>query len=140
MGSAGIRRGCWVALLLCAAVGVAGCSGDRDTGEGRRVEATVKRFSLARGREACNLMTHGELIRVYGRSTATPRAARAACLAASRRFTGQPIDVTFVRITKTNAAHLTARTLDGKRYFSVTLSKRRGRWLIDSVMPIPRPG
>lgn len=128
------------ALALCAALALAGCSGDRDTGEGRKVEHAVKEFALARGRVACDLMTHGELQRVYGRSIETPLESRQACLRASTRFQGQPVDVSFVRITKTTQAHATARTLDGKTYFAVTLSKRRGRWLIDAVMPIAKPG
>ena len=39
--------------VLCAAIALAGCSGERDTSEGRKVESVVKQFALAHGPEAC---------------------------------------------------------------------------------------
>ena len=119
------RRWCLIGLL------VAGCSGDRDTSEGRRIEAVVKRFALSHGPEACGLLTTKAATTVYG--------GRSNCVARSKRFEGQPVDVTFVKISSSTGAHATAKTLDGSRYWTVNLHKQRGRWLIDSITIAQRP-
>ena len=129
-----------VAALACLGVVGAGCSGERDTGKGREVEAVVKRFAAADGPEACELLDGHALVRVYGRSTRDLSASRASCLKASKRFAGAPVEVTFVKFSQPTTAHATVRTPDGHRYFAVTLAKRRGRWLIDTVAPVPKPG
>jgi len=49
------------------------------------------------------------------------------------------VDVLFVRFNGPRAAHATARTPDGHRYFIVALIKPRGEWKIESVSPSPRP-
>ncbi|MFL5780820.1 MAG: hypothetical protein ACJ760_05880 [Thermoleophilaceae bacterium] len=129
-----------VAVALALAVAVCGCSGDRDTGEGRKIEAVVKRFSLASGPDACALMTPKALATVYGRGSPDPSAGRARCLAASKKFSGEPITITFVKLTDATTARATAKTPGGRRYFTVALEKRRGRWLINAVTPAQRPG
>jgi hypothetical protein len=138
MGRVRITRA-GAAAALCAGLLMAGCSGDRDTGEGRKVEAVVKRFALSHGPDACGLLTAKAVTTVYGETSADPTVARAHCTAQSKRFEGQPVDVTFVRINTSTAAHATAKTLDGRRYYSVALQKQRGRWLIDSISPAQRP-
>src|SRR3954468_22449519 len=129
-----------VAVAIVAVVGLNGCSGDRDTGEGRKIEAVVKRFSLASGADACSLMTPKALATVYGRGSLDASVGRARCVAASKKFSGQPITITFVKLTDSNTAHATAKTPGGRRYFTVALEKRRGRWLINAVTPAQRPG
>jgi hypothetical protein len=132
-----------VLALACAAacVGAAGCSGDRDTGEGKRITAVVKRFALSSGPDACALLTPKALATVYGRGSLDPSVGRTRCVAASKKFSGQPVSVTFVKITDPTTAHATAHTTGAAgRYFSVALQKRRGRWLIDAVTPTQRPG
>lgn len=126
----------------CAGVALvlAGCSGQRDTSEGRRIETVVKQFALSHGREACDLMTHKALLTVYGAGATTPAAARAHCIARSPRFRGAPVDITYVSISSATSAHATAKTPDGRKYFSVGLAKVRGRWLIDAVTAMARPG
>jgi hypothetical protein len=126
--------------LACAALAVVGCSGDRDTGEGRKIEAVVKRFSLSSGPEACSLMTPKALVTVYGHGSLDPAVGKTRCVAASKRFSGQAAVVTFVRISDSTTAHASAKTSDSRRYFSVGLKKRRGRWLINSVATAQRPG
>jgi hypothetical protein len=134
-----MRRGPVTLAVLCLGLALAGCSGDRDTGEGRRIEAAVKRFALSHGRDACSQMTHKALVRVYGGASNDPSVGRARCLARSARFEGQPVEVTFVKIKSSSDAQATARTLDGRRYWTVGVLKRRGRWLIDSVATAQRP-
>jgi hypothetical protein len=134
-----ITRAAAVAAL-CGGLALSGCSGDRDTGEGRKIEAAVKRFALSHGRETCNLMSHRELARVYGGKSDNPVVGKANCLARSPRFRGQPVEVTFVKLKSSTDANATARTLDGHRYWSVGLLKHRGQWLIQSVAAIQRPG
>jgi hypothetical protein len=134
-----MRRGRFTLAALCAGLALAGCSGDRDTGEGRKIEAAVKRFALSHGRDACSLMTHKALVRVYGGTSNEPSVGRARCLARSVKFQGQAVDVTFVKIKSSSDAQATARTLDGRRYWTVGVLKRRGRWLIDSVVTAQRP-
>ena len=129
-----------VAVLAAMATAVSGCSGDRDTGEGRKIETVIRRFSLASGADACSLMTPKALATVYGRGSLDASVGRARCVAASKKFSGQPITVTFVKITDSTTAHATAKTPGGRRYFSVALEKRRGRWLINGVTPARRPG
>jgi hypothetical protein len=128
------------AALACIAIALAGCSGDRDSGEGRKIEAVVKRFALASGPEACSLMTSKALTTVYGRGSLDPAVGRARCVAASKKFSGQAVAVTFVKITDSRTANATAKTSDGRRYFKVALEKSRGRWLISSVAAAQRPG
>jgi hypothetical protein len=126
--------------LLCAAIGLSGCSGDRESEEGRKIEAVVKRFAVSSGPDACSLMTAKALTTVYGHGSLDPAAGRARCVAASKRFSGEAVTVTFVNIKDATTANATARAPDGNRYFSVGLEKRRGRWLINAVTPRPRPG
>jgi hypothetical protein len=127
------------AALACAALAIAGCSGDRDTGEGRKIEALVKRFALSSGPDACSLMTPKALVTVYGHGSLDPTVGKTRCIAASKRFSGEAVAVTFVRISDSTTAHATAKTPGGRRYFSVGLKKRRGRWLINSVATAQRP-
>lgn len=128
------------AALACVVLVVAGCSGDRDTTEGRKISAAVKRFALARGPDACAQMTPKALMAVYGHGQSPLDVSKANCLAASKRFSGAPVAITFVKITDSTSAHATAKTPDGRRYYSVSLKKRHGRWLINSVIPTQRPG
>jgi hypothetical protein len=138
MGRRTITRA--VALgALCAGLALTGCSGDRDTGEGRKVESVVKRFAQSHGRDACNLMTHRALARVYGGTSDSPAVGKVQCLAKSGRFEGQPVAVTFVKIKSSTEAQATAKTLDGRRYWTVAVRKLRGRWLIDAVTTAQRP-
>ena len=130
----------FAAVALASAAALAGCSGDRDTSEGRKIEAAVKRFALASGPEACSELTPKALKTVYGRGVASPAVAKATCIKASKRFSGQAVSVTFVKFTDATDAHATAKTADGQRYYSVGLAKRHGRWLINAVTPTPRPG
>jgi hypothetical protein len=125
---------------LFAALALAGCSGARDTGEGRRIEALVKRFALAHGPDACDLLTTKALVKLYARGRGTLAAGRAGCIARSRRFEGQRVDVTFVKFRTAHSAHATARTGGGRRFYSVGVEKHHGRWLVDSVSSIARPG
>jgi hypothetical protein len=125
---------------LAVAVTLVGCSGDRDTGEGKKVAAVVKRFALASGPDACSLLTPKALATVYGRGSLSATEGRKRCLAASKTFSGEPVSITFVKITDSTTAHATAKTPGGRRYFSVALAKRHGRWLIDAVVPAQRPG
>jgi hypothetical protein len=125
---------------LCASLAMAGCSGERDTSEGRRVEATIKRFALSHGPDACNMLSGKGVVIVYGNGSTDPRVARANCVAHSKRFKGQPVDVTFVNLNSKTQAHATARTLDRKRYYVVALLKLHGRWRIESVTAQQKPG
>ena len=127
------------AAALCAALAVAGCSGQRDTHEGRRVEAVVKQFALSHGPETCAMFTARNLVSVYGGKDVTLRAARAHCTARSRGFQGEQVDVTFVKLNTPTAAHASARSLDGKRFWTVGLLKLHGRWFIDSVARQQKP-
>jgi hypothetical protein len=129
-----------VAALTAVATVTVGCSGDRDTSEGRKIEAVVKRFSLASGADACALMTRKALATVYGRGSLDASVGRTRCVAASKKFSGQPVTITFVKLTDSTTAHATAKTPGGRRYFTVALEKRRGRWLINAVTPAQRPG
>jgi hypothetical protein len=138
MGRRRITRAAGLAAL-CAGLALTGCSGDRDTGEGRKIESVVKRFALSHGRDACNLMTHKALSRVYGGTSDSAAVAKARCLAKSGSFEGQPVAVTFVKLKSSTDAQATAKTLDGHRFWSVGVRKLRGRWLIDSVVSAPRP-
>ena len=115
-----------VACLL-----LAGCSGDRDTDEGRKIEAIVRAFALSDGAAACDMLTRKAVTTVYR--------GRAACVGASKKFSGEPVEVTFVKISSDTGAHATVKSPDGHRYWSVGLQKRRGRWLIDSVTRAQRP-
>lgn len=126
--------------VLCAAVALAGCSGERDTSEGRKVEAVVKRFALAHGPEACGMMSHHALRHVYGGLSGDPRVGRSRCLKLSRQFSSEPIEVTFVQFSGAREAHASARALDRRRYYAVGLIKPRGRWLIQSVSVKSRQG
>ncbi|HEX8075646.1 MAG TPA: hypothetical protein VF545_11770 [Thermoleophilaceae bacterium] len=128
------------AAALCAGLAVAGCSGERDTSEGRRVEAVVKRFALSHGPETCALFTAKAVVSVYGLSSRSPRVARANCLARSKTFEGAPVTVTFVKINTDTSAHASAQTPDGKSFYTVGLLKLHGRWLIDSVVRKQKPG
>ena len=131
MGRARTTR--WAAVAaLCTALGVAGCSGERDTGEGRKIEAVVKRFALADGPAGCDLLTTKALARLYS--------GRAGCVKRARRFQAQRVDVTFVKFRTSNSARATAKTRDGRRYWTVGVERHHGRWLVDSVTSIPRPG
>ena len=96
---------------LCAglALAVAGCSGQRDTSEGRRVEAVVKQFALSHGPDTCAYFTARAVVSVYGINDTRPSAARAHCLAQSKHFNGAPVGVTFVKINTPTAAHASAR-------------------------------
>jgi hypothetical protein len=123
----------------CALLAISGCSGDRDSDEGRKIEAVVKRFSLASGPDACSLMTGKALTTVYGRGSLDPAAARKRCVAESKRFSGEAATVTFVKVNDSNTAHATAKT-PGGRFFSVALEKHGGRWLVNGVTPRPRGG
>lgn len=124
----------------CAGLALTGCSGARDTGEGRKIETLVKRFALADGPEACFLLTDGALVKLYAGKARTLTAGRAGCLGRSERFEGQRVDVTFVKFRTAHSAHATARTHDGRHYYSVGVEKHHGRWLVDSVSSIARPG
>lgn len=127
------------AAALCAALALAGCSGQRDTHEGRKVEAVVKQFALSRGPETCAMFTTRALVSVYGGREVTPRAARVHCLARSRRFQGERVDVTFVKLNTPTTAHASARSLDRRQFWTVGLLKFHGRWLIDSVARQQKP-
>ena len=125
--------------VLGASLALAGCSGDRDTGEGRRVEAAVKRFALSHGPDACDLFTHHGLTRVYGGASDDPVVAKRRCQRQGARFEGQPVAVTFVKLKSSTDAQATARTLDRRHWYTVALLKRRDRWLIDAVSATPPP-
>jgi hypothetical protein len=127
------------AAALCAGVLIAGCSGERDTGEGRKIEAVIERFALAHGPGACDLLTTKALVRLYGGTGTTRAAGKAGCVARSRRFEGQRVDVTFVKFRTDTSARATAKTHDGRRYYTVAVEKRGGRWLVDAVVGIPKP-
>ena len=127
-------------LAVVTALAIGGCSGDRDTGEGRKISAAVKRFALASGPDACSQMSPKALVTVYGAGSSPLAASKTRCLAASKRFSGERVAITFVKITNSTMAHATARSTDGRRYYSVSLQKRHGRWLINSVIPTQRPG
>jgi len=99
----------------------------------------VKRFALSHGPDACNLLSHRALARVYGGTSDSPAVGKARCRARSARFEGQRVTVTFVNLKSSTDAQATARTLDGRRYWTVGLFKRRGRWLIDSITTAQRP-
>jgi hypothetical protein len=119
-----------IATVL-ASLALAGCSGDRDTDDGRKIEAVIERFALADGPAACDLLTAKAVTTVYR--------SRSACVAKAAAFSGEAVDVTFVKISSDTGAHATAKTPDGRRYWSVGLQKQRGRWLIDSVTRAQRP-
>ena len=127
------------AAALCAGLAIAGCSGERDTGEGRKIEAVIQRFALAHGADACDLLTTKALVRLYAGKSTSRAAGKAGCVAHSRRFEGQRVDVTFVDFRTDTSARATAKTHDGRRYYTVAVEKRGGRWLVDSVAGIPRP-
>jgi hypothetical protein len=135
-----VRFGAVAVTLGCVALALGGCSGDRDTTEGRRIQAVVKRFALSSGPDACSLLTPKALTTVYGRGTLPRAVAKRRCIAASKKFSGESVTITFVKINDSTTAHATAKTLGGRRYFSVGLQKRRGRWFIDAVVPAQRPG
>jgi hypothetical protein len=116
---------------VVACLALAGCSGDRDTGEGRKIEAIVRAFALSDGSAACEMLTNKAVTTVYR--------SRSACIAQSKKFVGEAIDVTFVKISSDTGAHATAKTPDGRRYWSIGLQKRGGRWLIDSITRAQRP-
>jgi hypothetical protein len=139
MGRVSFRRAGAVAVA-CAALVVAGCSGDRDTSEGRKIESVVKRFALSHGPDACDLLTTKAVATVYGHTLLDARASKANCVAKSKRFSGEAVDVTFVKVSSATGAHATAKTLDGRRFYSVGLQKQRGRWRIDSITQAQRPG
>jgi hypothetical protein len=138
MGRRRITRAAGIAPL-CVGLALAGCSGDRDTGEGRRIETAIKQFALSHGRATCNMMSHRELARVYGGASDNAVVGKARCLARSSRFKGAPVEVTFVRIKSSTDAQATARSLDHHRYWTVALLKRRGRWLIEAITTAQRP-
>lgn len=100
----------------------------------------VKAFALAHGPDACLMLTRKALTTVYANRVDDPRLARSRCLAASSKFRGEPVVVTFVSITKPREAHATARTLNRKGWYGVGLIKIRGRWRIESIKPMAKPG
>jgi hypothetical protein len=127
------------AVALCAGLALSGCSGQRDTSEGRKVEAVVKRFALSHGPDTCALLTAKAVVSVYGLTSRSPREARARCVARSKTFKGAPVKITFVKINTDTSAHASAQTPDGKSFYTVGLLKLHGRWLIDSVVRKQRP-
>ena len=135
-----MARGRMAVLGAAAALALAGCSGERDTSEGRKVEAAVKQFAAARGPEACSMLTHHALRHVYGGLSGDPRAGLRRCLALSSRFSAEPIEVTFVQFSGSREAHASAHALDRRRYYAVGLIKPHGRWLIQSVSVKSRAG
>jgi hypothetical protein len=126
-------RAAAAAAATLAALALAGCSGARDTGEGRQIQSAIKAFALADGPDACRMFSQRALVEIYGAGDYDRRVARRNCLARSKRFTGQAVEITFVKLTGDGTAHATARTLDRKRYYTVGLLKRHGRWLIDGI-------
>jgi len=127
------------AAAACAALLLAGCSGQRNTHEGRKIERVIKQFALAHDARACNFLAAKALKQVYGGDTRAQ--GHAACVKQSKRFKGQRVVVTYVDITTKSGAHATARTEDGKRYYALTLIKYRNRrWLIAGINPEAKPG
>ena len=127
------------AAAACAALLLAGCSGQRNTHEGRKIERVIEQFALAHDARACDYLSAKALNAVYGGDTRAQ--GRAACVKASKRFKGQRVVVTYVDITSKSGAHATARTEDGKRYYALTLIKYRNRrWLIAGINPEAKPG
>lgn len=117
--------------MVVACLALAGCSGDRDTDEGRKIEAVVRAFALSDGAPACQMLTTKAVTTVYR--------GRSGCVAKSKAFKGEAVDVTFVKISSDTGAHATAKTKDAERYWSIGLQKQRGRWLIDSITRAQRP-
>jgi hypothetical protein len=142
MADAPLSRAALVGVLCAGlALGAAGCSGQRDTSEGKKIEAAIKRFALSHGPDTCSQLTGRGLISVYGGSDPNPTltSSRARCIKSSKRFQGAPVDVTFVTIVKPTNAHASVRTLDGKHYYVVALLKLHRRWKIDSVSIQAKP-
>lgn len=135
-----LKRATAVAVACAGLLALAGCSGDRDTEEGRRVEAAVKRFALADGPEACGMLTTQALATLYGGRSTDPAAGRRGCLQKSAQFEGERVEITYLRVVRDDeAARATAKTADGSRWFTVSLVKSRDRWLIDSIAQRQRP-
>ena len=140
MRSGPITRAAALALACAGLLALAGCSGDRDTEEGRRAEAAVKRFALADGPEACGMLTTKAVTTLYGGRSTDPNVGRRGCVKKSAQFEGERVVVTYLKLVRDDeAARATAKTADGRRWFTVSLVKSRGRWLIDAIAQRQRP-
>src|SRR5437588_12975230 len=94
------------AAAVCATLVLAGCSGQRNTHEGRKIERVIEQFALAHDARACNFLAAKALKQVYGGDTRAQ--GHAACVKQSRRFKGQRAAVTYVDTPTKSRPHATA--------------------------------
>jgi len=102
------------------------------------VVRTIQSFAAAEGPRACDLLTEGALVRVYG--------GRASCLERSRGFEAGEVKVEEITVTRDgNRATAEARSVGGSQQFTVVAQRvgppgcrppcPQARWRIDSVKP-----
>jgi hypothetical protein len=142
-------------LCLAVSLSAAGCAvnvskiGDQSgTKQGKAAIAVVKKFSLATGPEACDLLTPNALRDVYGGSQASgtppapltgppPAYALKNCRNAASKFQGQAVGIDKVTLIGSRAIKVQAKVSQGKnlgdRLFDVTLRSKGNALLIDEI-------
>ena len=120
------------ALAALCAVALSACGNDADTSQGKKVADTVRKFALADGPQACDLLGGQALQDNYGGTNYNE--GKANCKAKSGAFKGEPVKITFVKVTSDTTARVNAENTAG-RLFVVSLSKPEGDWLIERIIP-----
>jgi hypothetical protein len=121
-----------VAAAVLASAVLSACGNDADTSQGKQVADVVRKFALADGPEACDLLGGQALQDNYGGQNYNE--GKANCKAKSGTFKGEPVKVTFVKVTSDVTARVNAENKAG-RLFVISLSKPEGDWLIERIIP-----
>ena len=129
-----MRRSLLVPFIVLV-VSLGGCgqsaSEKRDLATAR---AIVHRFSEASDASACDLLTNKAVRALYGKFKASAARSRANCARASRRFRGEPVQITRSELLDPQTIKVNALGKDGKFSYQVNLRKGAGgRWRIDLV-------
>jgi hypothetical protein len=120
------------ALAALCAVALSACGSDANTSQGKAVADTVRKFALADGPQACDLLGGQALHDNYGGQTFGEGLAN--CKAKAHTFKGEAVKITFVKITSDVTARVNAENKAG-RLFVISLSKPEGDWLIERIIP-----
>ncbi|HEX8066111.1 MAG TPA: hypothetical protein VF520_06255 [Thermoleophilaceae bacterium] len=122
-----------IAAAAACALALAACGGDdADSSQGEQVADTVREFAQADGPEACDLLGTQALQDNYGGDTYGQ--AKDNCKARSKSFEGEPVKITFVKVTSDTTARVNAENTKG-RLFVVSLSKPEDDWVIERIVP-----
>jgi hypothetical protein len=125
-----VKRLVPLAAAACATLAISGCT-DHSSDE-KKVRAVVNQFAAEHGPRACDLLTHNALVQVYGGKQ--PEKAHQQCVAASKRFTGAPIDITNIHWTTATEAKVSVGKQKAIHHYTVTVVKFGQRWRIDGIV------